>query len=121
MREQRFRFWVHAVLMLLVVGVVFQLDVQASAVTFQGVDAQALGEAGQRLEEFTTQFYFGFWVGVGGSLLTAVGMVTGGETGATMVLAGGLTQLVGSLISFFAYDKIAKAGAALRRAAASAL
>ena len=110
-----FRRFSFAIVMLMIVGTSL-ISMPTHAAVLQTVDSNALFEAGQKLEEFTSQFYLGFWVGIGGVALSTIGTLSGGQTGATLILVGSLTQLAGSFITFFAYGKIAEAGNQLRKA-----
>lgn len=85
----------------------------------QEVDVGRIEKAGQYLQEFSSQWYTGYWVQTAGSALVLLGALVNLSdplTGSLFMVTGFVITAIGGWIQYVAYERIGQAGAELARA-----
>ena len=87
------------------------------------VDKRVLSQAGKHLKNFRDQYYAGFFLTLGGSVIAGLGYVMAvlnpstPAVGFTLIVVGGTVSFVGSIITFLSYHQVGLAGEILEGAA----
>ncbi len=113
-----------------VVLVIVSLTVLAGSSTFAqsaSVDSKLVNQAGKQLEDYASQYYTGFWLSIGGTILIAAAPYVSPvlavmgflNANSVLVIAGLLMNLAGDFYQFLAAGNIGAAGASLIQAASN--
>jgi len=95
------------VLMIISLMVLFSGSIFAQSTS--SIDAKLVNQAGKQLENYSSQYYIGFWTEIGGLVLAGLAAYTS----PTLTVLGLLGSLVGSVLTFLAAGNIGEAGASL--------
>jgi len=96
------------VLMIISLMVLFSGSIFAQSTS--SIDAKLVNQAGKQLENYTSQYYTGFWIEAGGYVLT---ILSAAYNAPILAVLGLLGSLVGSVLTFLAAGNIGAAGASL--------
>ena len=96
------------VLMIISLMVLFSGSIFAQSTS--SIDARLVNQAGKQLENYSSQYYTGFWIEAGGYALT---ILSAAYNAPILAVLGLLGSLVGSVLTFLAAGNIGAAGASL--------
>lgn len=88
---------------------------------YQDNNPIALREAGRSLQKFTTQFYIGTGIMVGGTILTSISTVDINNPNQSMATVGAIMVVAGTVVQLISFKHVGKAGRLLENGALSNL
>jgi len=100
------------VVALIIISLLVLLGGSIFAQGTSNIDARLVYQAGRQLESYSSQYYMGFWIAVGGIFLAGVGEAIYPPS-AALTLLGFVAYLAGNVIQFLAAGNIGAAGASL--------
>lgn len=88
---------------------------------YQDNNPLALREAGRSLQKFTTQFYIGTGIMIGGTVLTSLSTVDTNNPNQSMAAVGAIMVVAGTVVQLISFKHVGKAGRLLENGTLSNL